>query len=148
MGMSKERALALYRGCGLTGAVAFAGVGIIFFLWPEGVVAFFNHWAAVGGLSPAPLAGSSLYLALAAAYMYLVALLAWQMYRHPTHKVYPRLLAHAKLASALLSLALFWLDAPYLIYLANFFVDAAIGVGAWALAELVLPGAKSPGGQP
>jgi hypothetical protein len=60
--------------------------------------------------------------------MYLVTILAFLMFRHPDNREYPLLLTHAKLASSIVSLALFVLNAHYLIYLANFIMDGAIGI--------------------
>jgi len=51
--------------------------------------------------------------------MYVVALLACLMYRHPGITYFPFLLANAKLASAVLCLYLFLAHQPYLIYLVN-----------------------------
>ena len=61
--------------------------------------------------------------------MYLVALLAWLMFRHPESPIYPLLLANGKIATSLISLGFFLVHAHLLIYLANFVVDGAIGAG-------------------
>ena len=74
-----------------------------------------------------PATGFSFYLILAVSYMYLVTVLAFFMYRHPGNKYFPQLLAHAKIASSILSLGLFLFHAHYLIYLTNFIVDGFIG---------------------
>jgi hypothetical protein len=50
------------------------------------------------------------------------------MFKHPENHYFPLLLIHAKLVSSILSLALFLLQAHYLIYLANFIVDGIIGL--------------------
>jgi hypothetical protein len=77
--------------------------------------------------------GWSFYLILAVGYMYLVTVLAFLMFRHPENRYFPLLMVHAKLASSLLSLALFLLQAHYLVYLANFIVDGMIGIAVLAL---------------
>jgi ABC-type Co2+ transport system permease subunit len=59
--------------------------------------------------------------------MYLVTVLAFLMYKNPENRYFPLLLIHAKLASSLLSLALFLAHSHYLIYLANFVIDGIIG---------------------
>jgi hypothetical protein len=75
-----------------------------------------------------PVEGVSFYLILAVAYMYMVTLLAFKMYRHPREKSYPFLLANAKLASSAVSLYLFLIYQPYLIYITNCVVDGCIGL--------------------
>lgn len=117
----------LYRPFSLLAAVTFALVGLIFLFIPDRVLVFFNGVSGTLGLPSSPVVGANLYLALAAAYMYLVTLLAYQMYRHPEVAVFPLLLAHAKLASAALSLYLFLTHGTYLIYLANCIIDGLIG---------------------
>lgn len=117
----------LYRQLSLAAAVTFALVGLIFLLAPNQVHVVFNNLSAVLGMATSPAAGPSLYLALAVAYMYVVALLAYLMYRLPEVRLLPLVLAQAKLASAVLSLYLFVMHGPYLIYLANCLIDGMIG---------------------
>lgn len=119
---------ALIRMTGLSLAGTFAVVGIIFLAIPGKVLAAFNWLAAGIGWPESTTAGYTLYLALAAAYMYMVTLLAWQIARHPEERTWPALLVHAKVASAVVCLALFALQEQYLLYLANFVVDGAIAV--------------------
>jgi hypothetical protein len=73
-----------------------------------------------------PVQGFGFYHILAVGYMYLVTLLAFFMYRHPEDMRFPLLLTHAKLASSILSLALFLFHERYLIYITNFIVDGFI----------------------
>jgi hypothetical protein len=113
--------------CGM--AVVFAAVGGVFLVSPGSVISFFNQLSRPLGMRPAPAAGPSLYSALAAAYMYLVTFLAWNMARRPKEDVYPRLLVHAKLASALVSFGLCLIVGPYLVLLANGIIDGLIGAG-------------------
>jgi hypothetical protein len=120
--------LRLYKLFSLTAAVVFAVVGLIFLFFPGSVLIFFNNISGYFGLPQADVQGSSFYLILASAYMYLVTLLAYLMYRHPRQQIYPFLLAHGKLASSILSISLFLLHQPYLIYLANFVIDGMIGL--------------------
>lgn len=108
-------------------AAVFAAVGGLFLAAPGSVVSFFNQLSIPLGMRPAPAAGPSLYSALAGAYMYMVTLLAWNMARRPKEDIYPRLLVHAKLASALLSFGLCLIYAPYLVLLANGIIDGLIG---------------------
>lgn len=116
------------RPLSLALAVVFAIVGLVFLLIPRDVLVFFNHFSTYCGLPPSPVQDAGFYLVLAAAYMYLVTLLASLIYRHPAEKWFPLLLAHAKLASSALSLLLFFWHQPYLIYLANCVVDGSIGI--------------------
>jgi hypothetical protein len=132
--------LAFYRAFSLTMAVVFAVVGGIFLLIPEPMLAFFNAASRRLGMVEGP-TGVSFFVALAGAYMYIVTVLAWRMYRSPGERIYPRLLAQAKLASAALSFLLFALQAPWLIYLVNGIVDAALGFAVLAMAP-------RPGGAP
>jgi hypothetical protein len=80
---------------------------------------------------PSPVTGFYFYVVLAVAYMYLVALLAFLMYRYPQNMFFPLLLANGKMASSLLSLCLFSFHQPYLILLVNGVVDGLIGVVAF-----------------
>ncbi len=58
----------------------------------------------------------SFFGVLAAAYMYVVTVLAWLMYRFPREKAYPMLLANAKFASSALSCSsLFAVHAHWLV---------------------------------
>jgi len=123
----------LYRAVAAFLAGSFISVGLLFLFLPGGVLAFFNLLSATLGFREAPLTGFPFYLVLASGYMYLVALLAGLMFRHPGNETYSGLLVHAKLATALLSLGFFVLHQPFLIYLANFLVDGLIGLGVWAL---------------
>jgi len=118
----------LYKVFSLGAALIFAVVGLIFLIIPTGVLVFFNNLSLYLGLPPSPVQGVSFYLILAVAYMYLVTLLAFLMYRYPRDKVYVFLLANAKIASAALSLGLFVVSQPYLIFLANFVIDGSIGL--------------------
>jgi len=120
---------------GLGFAVAFAAVGALFLAVPGGVLAFADGLSRRAGLAGFPAAGDRFWLVLAGAYMYVVTVLAWGMWRHPDDPAHPRLLAHAKLASAGLSVAAFIIYLPHLVFLANGAVDGAIGLAALALAR-------------
>ena len=120
----------LYKVFSLTVAIIFAVVGLIFLFFPDWTLIFFNSISGYLRLPQAPLQGTGFYLILASAYMYLVTLLAYLMYRHPDQAIYPFLLAHGKLASSAISIYLFFMHQHYLIYLANFVIDGFIGVAA------------------
>ncbi len=125
--MDRSRKAKRIAAYGMAGV--FAAVGGLFLATPGAVIVFFNGLSGSMGMSPAPAAGPSLYSALTAAYMYLVTFLAWNMARRPNEDVFPRLLVHAKLASALVSFGLFLTYGPYLVLLANGVVDGLIGAG-------------------
>ena len=127
----------LYKLFSLAAAATFAVVGLIFLLRPDSALLFFNSISGHFGLPQTPLQGAGFYLSLASAYMYLVTLLAYLMYRHPTQKIYPFLLAHGKLASAIICMYLFLTHQPYLIYLANAGVDGSIGIAALYLMKSI-----------
>lgn len=129
-----ERITTLYRRGSLAAAAVFAAVGLCFLLIPGRVLLFFNGLSRPLGLPPSPTAVSPFFVALAAAYMYVVTALAYLMYRRPESRAYPPLLAQAKFASALLSLILFVATGRFLILLINGIVDGFIGMAVVALA--------------
>ena len=118
----------LYRPISLTLVFLFAITGLLFIVIPDKVLILFNHFSPSIGMPQSPVSGFSFYLILAAGYMYLVTILAFLMFRHPDNRQFPMLLAHAKLASSVLSLILFLVQSHYLIYLANFIIDGFIGL--------------------
>lgn len=126
----------LYKLFSLALTVIFAVVGLIFLLFPDGALIFFNRISGYFGLPQAPLQGVGFYVILASAYMYLVTFLAFQMYRYPEQNIYPVLLAQCKLASAIISIYLFFMHQPYLIYFANFVIDGSIGITAIFLMKM------------
>ncbi len=117
-----------YQTLSLLFAITFAVVGLIFLLFANDVLNFFNSISNYIGMLPSPVQGFNFYLILAVGYMYLVTILAFFMYRFPKNSLFPLLLAHGKLASALLSLGFFLVHQPYLIYITNCLVDAGIGI--------------------
>lgn len=126
----------LYKLFSLTAATIFALLGLIFLFFPDSVLIFFNSISGYFGLPQATLQGTGFYLILASAYMYLVTLLAYLMYRYPEQNIYPFLLAQGKLASSIISIYLFLMHQPYLIYLANFVIDGFIGIAALYLMKM------------
>ncbi|MHB1346016.1 MAG: hypothetical protein ACYCXK_00855 [Candidatus Humimicrobiaceae bacterium] len=126
-----------YKMFSIATAAIFAVVGLIFLIFPDWPLIFFNSISGYFRLPEAPLQGKGFYLILTSAYMYLVTLLAILMYRNPSQKIYPLLLAHGKLASSILSLYLFLIHQHYLIYIANFLVDGLIGIAALCLMKKI-----------
>lgn len=123
----------LIRITGVSLAVTFAAVGLIFVATPAKVLAAFNWLAAKLDWPVSTTQSYTLYLALAVAYMYVVTLLAWQMARRPEERVFPWLLVHAKAASVVVCLGLFALQEQYLLYLVNAVVDGALALLVWWL---------------
>jgi hypothetical protein len=117
-----------YKIFSLILAVVFAIVGITFLLIPDRVIVLFNDLSASLGMATVPVVGFNFYLTLAVGYMYLVTILAGFMYRYPKNTVYPLLLCHGKIASAVLSILLFAFHEPFLLYLGNGIVDGGIGI--------------------
>jgi hypothetical protein len=122
-----------YRAISLALAATFAAVGLLFLVLPDAALAFMNSLGRGFGLPEAPPGGAGFYLGLAVGYMYVVTVLAWMMSRHPADRRYPLLLAHAKGASGLLSLALLVFHRPYFIYAANGLIDLSLAALAWIL---------------
>jgi hypothetical protein len=123
----------VYRPLSLVLMLVFAATGLLFLFFPDNVLTLFNTISSGWGMAQSPVTGSSFYLILATGYMYLVTILALLMFRHPENRYFPLLLINAKMASSGLSLALFLLQAHYLVYLANFAVDGAIGAAVLML---------------
>ncbi len=127
----------LYRYLSLGASIVFAVVGLSFLIVPELVVHFFNQLSVSTGLPSAPEHAVGLYDILAGAYMYVVTILAFAMYRQPYNSVYSLVLINAKSASALLSLVFFVFEHPYLIFLANAVTDGALAAGFFCLRSIV-----------
>jgi hypothetical protein len=125
-----------YRVTALILAGSFLVVGLLFLAIPDGVISFFNRLSGPFGLPEAQPEGCPFFLILASGYMYLVSLLAWQMFRHPENPTLPMLLFQGKLVTSLLSLGFFLFQRPFLIYLVNFCVDGLIAAGVWRLGKL------------
>ena len=133
-----------YRAIALALAATFAGVGLVFCFTPGSVAAFFSlpsRWSAL----PAGDIEDGLFRVLAAAYMYLVAWLAWKMFARPDEAMWPAILAQAKLASAAFSVVLILLNGPTLVLVANAIVDGLLGALAFWLRRQVLR--RGTGGQ-
>jgi len=118
----------LYKPVSLSLCVIFTIVGLLFITIPGKVINFFNEFSQALGMQVMPVESHGFYLILAAGYMYLVALLAFLMYRHPEQTSLPFLLFSGKLATSLLSLGMFLFQEQFLIYITNFAVDGLIGV--------------------
>jgi hypothetical protein len=127
----RENFLRFYKILSVAFCVIFLIVGLTFLILPGKVLIFFNTLSQYSGMAPSPVEGIDLYLVLAVAYMYLVSLISFLMFRHPKNSHFPLLLANGKTASSFLSLLLFATHQPYLIFLVNFVVDGLIGLIVW-----------------
>lgn len=129
------RSSSAYRTTALVLAATFAAVGLLFFVSPGTVTWCFEQASGRLGLRglPAGDASSGLFRVLAAAYMYLVAWLAWMMSRQPDEAVWPTVLAQAKFASAGFSLVLAIVLGPSLVIVTNAIVDGLLGLLALRL---------------
>ncbi len=123
--------MSLHRIFSLSLAVIFLIVGCIFLLIPSKVLIFFNKLSGYLELPHSPVTEFTFYLVLAVAYMYIVALVSFLMYRHPENRYFPLLLANGKIASSLLSLYLLIVHQPFLILIVNCVVDGLIGIVAF-----------------
>jgi hypothetical protein len=135
----------LVKAIGLSMFIIFAAVGALFVLAPDAVLRFMNATGRTLKMIEAPLGGAGFFPGLAGAYMYVVSVLAWQIFRHPGVRVFPLLLAHAKTASGALSFALFLFHRPYFVLLANALVDLGLGLLAISMFRSIKPEAKATG---
>ncbi|MBP1656816.1 MAG: hypothetical protein H6Q31_1417 [Bacteroidetes bacterium] len=117
-----------YKLISLGLAIVFGMVGLVFLFMSSDVLSFFDELSRAVGMQEAASVSHKFYVILAAAYMYLVTLLASLMYLHPDNPAYPLLLFNGKTASSALSILFFVLDKPLLVYLTNGIVDGLIGV--------------------
>jgi multidrug transporter EmrE-like cation transporter len=117
-----------YKLISLGLAIVFGMVGLVFLFMSSDVLSFFDGLSRAVGMQEASSVSHKFYVILAAAYMYLVTLLASLMYVHPDNTAYPLLLFNGKVASSALSILFFVLDKPLLVYLTNGIVDGLIGV--------------------
>jgi hypothetical protein len=134
----------VYRAIALALAATFAAVGLVFFVAPGGVSAFFDQLSRRAPMAAGDVEGGLLRV-LAASYMYLVAWFAWMMFRRPDEPTWPAVLAQAKLASAGFSLVLIVIRGPSLVLAANAIVDGGLGaLAVWLRRQAARRGA---GGQ-
>jgi hypothetical protein len=126
-----QRSEAAIKMFSLGMAAVFAAVGAIFLFLPGRTLGFFNAVSRRLGMRPGP-SEMSFFVVLAVAYMAVVTVLAWRMSRSPREKIYPLLLAQAKLASSVLSFAVF-VTASWLILLVNGIVDGGLGLVVLAI---------------
>jgi len=123
-------------------ALSFAVVGILFIAVPSGVldtISDLGDW--LGDFSRAPHTEEKLWLALAFAYMVVIAgICAVAQADVVRYRPFLLVLAVGKTASSLASLGFYLFDRDVFIYLLNFLVDGFLAVAAlwlWSLAGRV-----------
>ncbi|HSI80842.1 MAG TPA: hypothetical protein VK919_09350 [Solirubrobacterales bacterium] len=122
-------------------AAAFALVGLLFIVMPDGLLGALDdvgEWLPLGDFDPAPETAQQLWLALGFAYMVVIAGIC-VIAQADVVRYRPMLLvlAAGKLASSLAGLGFYIFDAPVFAYLLNFVVDGslvAIVLALWVLA--------------
>ena len=124
---------ATVRAIGLIFSVVFASAGLFFLLAPESVLTGLNSLGRSLGMGESPVHGQGFFSAMTSAYMAVVTILSWRMFRFPTLAVHPLLLAQAKAASSLFSLGIFMLHSPYFILLVNGVLDGGLAIAAFAI---------------
>lgn len=120
---------------------AFVVVGALFFLVPDGVVAFTNRIGSwLGDFSEAPQTGFRLWLSLATAYMVLVGVLAYLIQRDLRgNRPLLLVLAAGKAASSVTCLLFYLFSLDAFGYLLNFLVDGSVVVNCVVLYHLLEP---------
>lgn len=120
-------------------ALSFAVVGILFIAVPSGVVDVISdvgEW--FGNTTRAPHSTERLWLALAFAYMVVIAALCLVAQADAVrYRPLLLVLAAGKTASSLAALGFFAFDQPVFVYLLNFLVDGLLALAAlwlWSLA--------------
>lgn len=126
----------IYKSISFVMTIIFAIVGLVFLFFPDWILMLSNNVSDYFNLPGYPLQGSTFYLTLASAYMYLITIFAYSMYRYPNQDIYPFLLTQGKFVSAIVSLYLFIFFRHYLIYLGAFVIDALIGFGVIYLKRI------------
>ncbi|MGN6276215.1 MAG: hypothetical protein ACTHNP_09855 [Solirubrobacterales bacterium] len=123
-------------------AVTFAVVGILFIAVPSGVldvISDVGEW--LGNHNRAPHTQEDLWLALAFAYMVVIAGICLVAQADPVrYRPLLLVLAAGKTASSLGSLAFFLIDEQVFVYLLNFLVDGLLAILAlwlWSLAGCI-----------
>ena len=118
----------MYRALSFTGAAGFAVCGIFFLIFPIRVYQFFNTVSISLGMQLTPETGFGFFHIYTIGYFYITAALAFLMYRNPDNRHYPALLANGSFAVSVLSLSLFLIHKPYLIYIAGFTANGTVGI--------------------
>ncbi len=128
-------------------AWTFGAVGVLFFLFPDGIVGILNAIGDCCGFPPAPPLAHRFWLSLGVAYMAVVTALAALVARAPVERrILMVPLALGKATSSLTCLWFFLVYDRYFVYLANALVDASLAIFAWATYAATAP--STPGRLP
>lgn len=122
-----------YKLVSLALSIIFGIVGIIFLAIPAQVLSLFNAIALDYGLPASPTQGAGFFLILAVAYMYLVSMLAFMMYKNPENSSFPLLLITGKSVSSIVSILFIIVHGGCLIYMVNAITDGSIALGVFLL---------------
>jgi hypothetical protein len=126
-----------YKLVSLILSIAFGIVGIVFLAIPAQVLGFFNDISLSYGLPASPAQGTSFFLILAVAYMYLVSVLAFMMYKNPGNSFFPLLLISGKSISSIVSILFVIVHGHSLIYIVNAITDGSIALGVLLLSRKI-----------
>jgi hypothetical protein len=130
-------------------AGAFAVVGMLFVVTPDGVIGTIDDVGdALGSFSPGADSDQKLWLGLAFAYMTVITGIALLVSTDVArYRPFLLVLAAGKAASSLAAVAYFVFDDDVFIYLVNFLVDGSlvgIALACWVLAGRVETAAQVP----
>jgi hypothetical protein len=117
-----------YKALSFVGAVAFVACGVFFLIYPNRVYIFFNIISIYLGMQRTPVTGFGFFQIYTVGYFYITAVLTFLMYRNPENRQYPALLANGCFAVSVLSISLFLIHKPYLIYISSGLANGIIGV--------------------
>jgi hypothetical protein len=122
-------------------AASFAIVGILFIVTPDGVldvISDFGNWLPLGQFTRAPKTTEQFWLALAFAYMVVIAGICLVVQTDVVrYRPLLLVLAAGKTASSLAALGFYLFDQDVFIYLLNFLVDGFLAILAltlWSVA--------------
>jgi L-cystine uptake protein TcyP (sodium:dicarboxylate symporter family) len=125
---SNDRIIKIYKTVSLFSSIIFGFVGLIFLVFPYGVLILFARLFNTTLPVISSIAYADFFVVLAVGYMYLVALLAYWMHKHPENKYFLLLLINGKSVSSLLSIIFYIFYPIHYILLVNFIVDGSIAV--------------------
>ncbi len=122
----------MYKPLSFTGAVVFAMCGLFFLFLPNRVYIFFNVISRSLGMPRTPVKGIGFFYIYTIGYLYIITVLAFLMSRNPESRHYPVLLANGAFAVSILSISMFLIHKPYLIYIVSMIVNGITGALAFS----------------
>ncbi|MHC4106385.1 MAG: hypothetical protein ACYSR9_15700 [Planctomycetota bacterium] len=117
----------MYKPLSFAGAVLFAVCGLYFLILPNRVYLFFNIISRSLGMPRMPVKDIDFFYIYTIGYLYIMAALSFLMFRNPESRHFPVLLANGSFAVSILSIAMFLIHKPYLIYGASLIANGIIG---------------------